>query len=76
MAKRTQDTKHEARMAELLATARAQVATGACPECGARLRQNLAILGWWQCGRFGTDAFREAEYIGGPSCSFQTFTER
>lgn len=76
MAKRTKDSKHEARMSELLDVARASVASGSCPECGAKLRRNLAIAGWFQCGRFGTDNFRAPEYVGDPACTFQAFTER
>ena len=37
------------------------VATGKCPKCGAGLKRNLAISGWWQC----------KEFI---KCSFQCFT--
>lgn len=61
--------KQEARQAE----ARAQVATGKCPRCGAPLRRNLAITGWWQCSQYGTEGFRADSTK--PSCSWQTFTE-
>ena len=60
---------------ERIGAARAIVATGVCPDCGARLRRNSALAGWWQCGRFGVDLFREPEYQGDPTCNFQTFTE-
>jgi len=58
-----------------VAEAKAAVAVGVCPECGARLRRNSSIAGWWQCGRYGVDAWREPEYRGQPSCGFQCFTE-
>jgi ribosomal protein L37AE/L43A len=51
------------------------VALGKCPDCGSRLRRNNALTGWWQCGRFGLDRFREPEYRGQPDCTFQCFTE-
>ena len=57
------------------AEAQAVVASGVCPLCGATLRQNLSIAGWWQCGRLGSDPFRAVEYQGGPTCDFQTFTQ-
>lgn len=60
--------KHEARITE----ARAIVATGKCPTCGAGLRSNLALTGWWQCKQLGAVGFREI--ADKPSCNFQTFT--
>ena len=60
--------KNDARIAE----AKAIVATGKCPQCGTRLRNNLAMTGWWQCAQLGAEGFRLDS--SKPSCSFQTFT--
>jgi ribosomal protein L37AE/L43A len=70
---RKSNTAHRARMAELKAIAQAIVATGACPTCGAALRRNLSLAGWWQCSQLGAEGFRAD--ASKPSCSFQTFTE-
>ena len=52
--------------AESVAKAQAIVASGTCPKCGAGLKRNLALAGWWQC---------ETTMIGGPNvCTFQCFT--
>jgi hypothetical protein len=64
-----------ARIAAAQAEMRAHVARGTCPHCGARLRLNTSMTGWWQCGRYGSDNFRAPEYRGLPGCSFQGFTE-
>lgn len=64
-----------ARMETARAEMRAHVARGTCPLCRARLRRNTSMAGWWQCGRFGSEMFREPEYRGDPPCSFQGFTE-
>lgn len=56
---------HKARMDKIHAEARAIVAKGVCPQCGASLRRNNALTGWWQCSKYGN----------GGTCSFQTFTE-
>ena len=61
--------RNEARRAE----ARKIVATGKCPACGAALRRNLALAGWYQCSQFGAEQFRADS--SKPSCSFQIFTE-
>jgi predicted metal-binding protein len=53
--------------------ARKIVATGTCPICGAQLRRNLSLSGWWQCSQFGADGFRADS--SKPKCDFQTFTE-
>lgn len=49
------------------------VATGCCPKCGAGLRRNLSLTGWWQCDQFGADGFRADS--SKPPCHFQGFTE-
>jgi len=66
---------HSVRMAEIHSLARRIVATGKCPGCGAALKLNTSMAGWWQCGRYGCDSFRLPEYRGTGDCSFQTFTE-
>ena len=60
-------------MTDRLAEARAIVATGTCPTCGAKLKANLSLAGWWQCEQFGAVGFRKNP--AAPSCNFQTFTE-
>lgn len=42
-----------------------------CPQCGAKLRRNLSLTGWWQCGQYGSDGFRADN--SKPQCSFQGF---
>ena len=61
------------RLDEAKRQANAVVAAGRCPECGAGLRQNLALSGWWQCEQFGAKGFRKD--ANSPSCNFQCFTE-
>lgn len=58
---------------ERLQKARQTVSSGVCPECGAPLRRNLALAGWWQCSQYGAETHRADP--NSPSCSFQTFTE-
>lgn len=65
--------QHAARMNALREAARQVVATGCCPQCGAKLRRNLALAGWWQCSQYGAEGFRADSTK--PACSFQTFTE-
>lgn len=67
--KKAQAVSRQARLDEQ----RKIVMTGKCPQCGAALRRNLAITGWWQCSQYGADGFRVDS--SKPSCSFQTFTE-
>jgi hypothetical protein len=67
--KLAEKAKREARYAE----ARAVVANGVCPCCGAKLRRNLSLTGWWQCGQYGAVGFRADD--SKPGCSFQTFTQ-
>jgi hypothetical protein len=47
------------------------VDTGRCPTCGAGLKRNLALTGWWQCEQLGAEGFRKDS--SKPSCSFQCF---
>jgi uncharacterized protein YbbK (DUF523 family) len=54
------------------AEARAVVATGKCPSCGAGLRRNLSLTGWWQCQQYGAVTHRADPTA--PACSWQTFT--
>src|SRR5260370_31885723 len=72
-AKKAERAAHVARMDALHAEARQIVASGKCPDCGAALRRNLALAGWWQCTQYGAEGFRADS--SKPSCSFQTFTE-
>lgn len=60
------------RRAAILAEAQAVVRSGKCPKCGAGLRSNLALTGWWQCAQYGADGFRADKTK--PACSFQCFT--
>lgn len=62
---------YRARMEGLHAEARAHVKANACPCCGAGLRRNLALTGWWQCAQYGFRADASK-----PACSFQCFTEQ
>jgi len=48
------------------------VATGNCPVCGAAIRRNLSLAGWWQCSQYGADGFRADS--SKPACHWQTFT--
>lgn len=61
-----------ARLDQLQEEARRIVAIGVCPECGAQLRRNLALSGWYQCGQYGAEGFRADD--SAPQCSFQCFT--
>ena len=72
---RKEKQAHIDRMNTIREAAQKIVSTGKCPDCGARLRRNSSMAGWWQCGRYGQDSFREAEYRGQKDCSFQCFTE-
>lgn len=67
--KAAEKAKRDARIAEAVAI----VKTGKCPQCGAGLRRNLSITGWWQCEQLGAEGFRKD--ASKPSCSWQTFTE-
>jgi len=72
--RRAKDRKAEiARMAQERARVAAIVALGVCPECGAPLRRNLALTGWWQCAQYGAPGFRADAAT--PACSWQGFTD-
>lgn len=73
--KRAQRAASAARIAAAKAQASAVVAGGTCPQCGTRLRRNLAITGWWQCGAFGEPDWRAQDLRDLPKCDFQCFTE-
>ena len=61
------------RIAEAQQAARAVVAANCCPQCGRKVRRNLAITGWVQCVQYGAVGFRADS--AAPSCSWQGFTE-
>lgn len=48
-------------------------ASGVCPNCGAGVRRNLSLTGWWQCEQYGAEGFRKDSTK--PSCSWQGFAE-
>ena len=70
--KKAMYAKQNERIAEEHAKVRAVVATGVCPTCGAALRANLSITGWWQCAQLGAETHRKDP--SKPSCSWQGFT--
>ncbi len=74
-AKAAQRAAQTARIAAAKAQAARVLESGVCPMCGTRLRRNLAITGWYQCGAFGEPTFRETPYAALPKCDFQMFTE-
>lgn len=49
------------------------VLAGKCPTCGAKLKRNYALTGWWQCEQYGAIGFRANPNL--PSCTWQDFTE-
>jgi len=61
------------RIARARTETRAVVATGKCPCCGAGLRRNLSLTGWWTCQQRGAEGFRVDS--SKPSCEWQGFTE-
>lgn len=64
---------HECRMDRIYAEIAAVVSSGKCPLCGAGLRRNLSLTGWWQCEQYGSPGFRKNNSL--PECSWQGFTE-
>ena len=62
-----------ARVEAAQAETRRVVQTGCCPQCGAGLRRNLALTGWWQCAQYGAEQFRAD--ASKPACSWQGFTQ-
>ena len=68
LCKRCSDKK----LAEAGADAQKTVATGVCPKCGARLKRNSSMTGWWQCSLYGSEGFRADATK--PACSFRCFT--
>ena len=64
---------HTARLAEIHATNITIVKTGKCPKCGAPLRRNWSLTGWYQCSQYGAEGFRAD--ASKPQCGFQCFTE-
>ena len=62
-----------ARINEARAEVARVVATGKCPQCGATLRNNTSLAGWWQCSQFGAVGFRADSTK--PACDWQGFTK-
>lgn len=61
------------RIAAAQAETRRVVESGKCPCCGAGLKRNLALTGWWQCEQYGAEGFRKD--ASKPACGWQCFTE-
>ena len=60
------------RIAKAQAETQAVVDKGFCPICGAKVKRNLSLHGWFQCEQLGAVGFRkDAEK---ESCSWQGFT--
>lgn len=70
---RSERAAYRAKMERLYEINKGIVAAGKCPDCGAGLRRNLSIAGWWQCQQFGAVGFRKD--AAKSSCDFQIFTE-
>ena len=45
---------------------------GKCPKCGADLRRNGSMAGWWQCEQYGSDGWRQDS--AKPECNWQGLT--
>ena len=60
------------RLEQIRAETELIVDLGKCPCCGAGLRRNLSLTGWWQCEQFGAVGFRKDSTK--TSCSWQGFT--
>lgn len=61
----------DARMAQARAETLAGLQANLCPQCGAGVHHNLALTGWMQCDRFGSEGFRKDPT--GAQCSWQGF---
>lgn len=61
------------RMAKIHAEIQKIVQGGICPICGAKIKRNYSITGWYQCEQLGADNFRKDP--SKPSCCWQGFTE-
>ena len=70
---RNEHRQVEKRVAEAKAYVRGIVKRGVCPQCGAALKRNTSMTGWWQCEQYGAPSFRADP--SAPACDFQTFTE-
>lgn len=71
-ARKAEAKAREERIARAYAETQAVVKKGHCPQCGAGLRRNLALTGWWQCEQYGAPGFRAD--ASKPGCSWQGFT--
>lgn len=72
-AKRAERLASEARMEAAREETRQIVAAGKCPQCGRKVKRNLALTGWYQCEQFGAPGFRADATQ--PSCNWQGFTQ-
>lgn len=70
--RKAEKAAHVAHMARIHAETTAVVLTGKCPQCGSKLRRNLALTGWWQCEQYGAVGFRARSEDA--ACSWQGFT--
>ena len=74
MARRTRKTDPRLdRLAKILEQNLRVVQSGVCPDCGSKLRPNLAITGWWTCEQRGAVTHRARPQD--PSCEYQCFIE-
>ena len=69
--KKAEQIAHKSRMDRLRAEVQSVVDTGICPCCGAKLRRNISLSGWWQCEQYGSEGFRKNSAL--PACSWQGF---
>ena len=70
---RKRNAESKARIEAGQAEMRTHVARGTCPDCGAAIKRNLSMTGWYQCSQFGAEGFRADS--SKPACNFQGFTE-
>lgn len=66
------NAERDARIAKARAEVIQAVTSGRCPLCGAAVRRNWSLTGWWQCEQFGAEGFRKDSTK--PSCNWQGFT--